>query len=73
MPLLYVLSQVRIPDHAQGSGIDKVNMPPDQFAKCRLRAPHGVFAQQLLVGQTVHSLDSNRRRSNRTSKGMRGP
>ena len=67
--LRHVLSQVRIPNYAHGSGIDEVNMPSDQFAKRRLRAALGVFAQQRLVGQAVHSLDSNRRRSNRTSQG----
>jgi hypothetical protein len=46
-------------------------MPPDQFAKRRFHAALGVFMQQPLVCQTVHSLDSNRRRSNRTSKGRR--
>jgi hypothetical protein len=67
--LRHIFSQMCIPNHAQGSGIDQVNMPSDQFAERRFCPALGVFLQQLLVGQIVHSLDSNRRRSNRTSQG----
>jgi hypothetical protein len=53
--LRHILSQVRIPDNTQGSGIDELNMVSDQFAERSLRAELRVFSQQLLVGQTVHS------------------
>ena len=53
--LRHILSQVRIPDNTQGSGIDEINMVSDQFAERSLRAELRVFSQQLLVGQTVHS------------------
>jgi hypothetical protein len=44
-------------------------MPSHEFGKRRLRAVPGIIAQKLLVGQTVHSPNSTRRRSNRTGKG----
>jgi hypothetical protein len=43
--LRHIFGQVRIPHHAQGSGIDEINMPPDQFAKRRFHAALGVFTQ----------------------------
>ena len=46
--------------------MDEVNVPPDQFGKGRLGPAFGVIAQELLVGQTVHSRNSSRRRRNRT-------
>jgi len=44
-------------------------VPSHQFGKRRFRLAPGVIAQKLLIGQTVHSQNSNRRRSNRTGKG----
>ena len=64
--LRHVLGQVRVANHAQRGGIDEVNVPAHQFGKRRFGAALGVIAQELLVGQTVHSLNSTRRRSNRT-------
>jgi hypothetical protein len=43
--LSHVLGQVRIANHAQGSGIDKVNVPSHEFGKRRLRAALRVIAQ----------------------------
>ena len=53
--LRHVLGQVRIANHAQRGGIDEVNVPAHQFGKRRFRPAPGVIAQELLVGQTVHS------------------
>jgi hypothetical protein len=41
-------------------------VPPDQFRKRLFRAVLGEFSQQLLIGGSVHSPSSNRRRKNRT-------
>jgi hypothetical protein len=64
--LRHVLGQVGVAHHAKRSGIDEVNVPPYEFCERRFRPMLGVTAQKLIVGQTVHSQDSTRRRSNRT-------
>lgn len=66
--LCHVLRQMRVADHAQGGGINEVNVPPHKFGKRGVRPARGVVAQKLLVGRTVHSLNGNRRRLNRTRK-----
>ena len=67
-PLRHILRQVRIAQHAQRCGINKINVPSHQFGKRRFRPAVGVLAQKLLVGQTVHSFESTLRRSNRTRR-----
>ena len=56
----HIFGQVRVAHHAQRSRIDEVNVPPRQFGKRGLRPAFGVLAQELLVGQLVHSWKSSR-------------
>jgi len=56
-------------DRAPGKSFDAKWVPSHEFGKRRLRPALGVFTQKLLVGQTFHSWNSNRRRENRTRKG----
>ena len=51
-----VMGGMRLAGHAQGGGVDKVDMPLDQFCEGGLRPTLGVVAQQLLVSLLVHSL-----------------
>jgi hypothetical protein len=67
-PLRHVFSHVRIANHAQRRGINQVNMPPHQFGEGRFGPALRIIPQQLLIGQTVHSLNSNRQTQNRTRK-----
>ena len=49
--------------------MDQIYVPTYDFTKGRLRSAFAVIPQELLVRQTVHSLDSTLRRPNRTGKG----
>ena len=55
-----ILGQVGVLNHPQRGGIHVVNMPLHEFGKCHLGPVLSVVAQQLLVGQSVHSMNSTR-------------
>ncbi len=61
-----VLGQVRVANHPYRGGMNEIDVAPHQFGESRFAAAFGVVAQELLVGQTVHSLDSTLHCSNRT-------
>jgi hypothetical protein len=46
----HVLGEVRIANHPQRGGINRVNVPPHEFGECPLRPASGVIAQKLLIG-----------------------
>lgn len=50
-----VLGQMCIADHAQGRGIDQVDVPPHQFGERGFGTRAGEITQELLIGLMVHS------------------
>ena len=44
-----ILGKMRIRQHAPRGGIDKVDVPLDEFLKCGFRPLASVFAQKLLI------------------------
>jgi hypothetical protein len=64
----HVLGEVGIAaDHAQGGGIDKVHVAPDQFGKGFFGTGLGVLANQFVVRRHILP-DSTRRLEDRTEK-----
>jgi hypothetical protein len=49
--------------------MNQINMPSHELSERGFGLAFRVIPQELLVGQTVHSLNSTRRRPNRTGKG----
>jgi len=49
--------------------MDQINVPSHELSERGFGLAFRVFPQELLVGQTVHSLNSTRRRPNRTGQG----
>src|SRR5262245_14372980 len=63
-----VSSGMRFASHAKGSGVDQVNVSPDQFGEHGFGAAFGEVMQQLLISLVVHSPDNTRSRKDRTKK-----
>jgi hypothetical protein len=50
-----ILGQMRVADHAQGGGIDQVDVPLHEFRERRFGTRDGEIIQELLIGLMVHS------------------
>jgi hypothetical protein len=64
-----VFSGMCVANHAQGGGVNEINVPSYKFSECSLRLVFSVVGQELIVGQVIHSWYSTRRNENRTVKG----